>query len=168
MGGRARSQHPGRGSAPSTAYMAQRTTDMLPLAHWRTGFQALVAGLGVDFDHRQQNDRSTWPRMRALFTAAFAQHSASHWAEVFGGTDACVTPVESLTSAVANPHVAARGSVIVQGGHIQPGVAPRFSRTRTSPGGQPPQPGEHTAEILRDFGVSGAASLLETAAAVQA
>lgn len=141
---------------------------MLPLAHWRTGFQALVAGLGVDFDHRQQNDRSTWPRMRALFTAAFAQHSASHWAEVFGGTDACVTPVESLTSAVANPHVAARGSVIVQGGHIQPGVAPRFSRTRTSPGGQPPQPGEHTAEILRDFGVSGAASLLETAAAVQA
>ena len=34
--------------------------------------------------------------LRATFTEAFAAHDRDHWAKVFDGTDACVTPVLSF------------------------------------------------------------------------
>ncbi len=130
-------------------------------------YRELIAGLGLDLDPRTQNDRSTWPRMRELFTTTFGEKPLKHWVTIFEGTDACVTPVESLRSAAAHPHVSERGSVVERDGVIQPGCAPRFSKTPTSPGARPPRPGAHTAEVLREFAVSGAESLLERSAAVQ-
>ena len=37
-----------------------------------------------------------WPELRAMLTEAFAAHDRDHWAKVFAGTDACVTPVLSF------------------------------------------------------------------------
>ncbi|KFH48581.1 Isopenicillin N epimerase component-like protein [Hapsidospora chrysogenum ATCC 11550] len=57
-------------------------------------YEVLVRGLGLDkTDLPPREDRANWPRLRALFEAKFAERTRSEWAEVFDGTDACVTPV---------------------------------------------------------------------------
>jgi alpha-methylacyl-CoA racemase len=89
--------------------------------------------------------------MRHVLADAFAAHTLDHWVEVFSQTDACVSPVVSLTDALEHPHVAARRTVIRRDGVLRPGLAPRFSRTETTLDRPPPRPGEHTAEVLRDF-----------------
>jgi len=52
-----------------------------------------------------------------------------HWEKVFGGTDACVTPVLTFAEATQHPHLTARGIFIELDGVQQPAPAPRFSRT---------------------------------------
>lgn len=128
-------------------------------------YRALLAGLDVDLDPAEQNDRSTWPRMREMFAAAFASNTAEYWTQRFAGSDSCVAPVASMTSALQHPQIAARGSIIEKDGIMQPGCAPRFSRTATIPGGTPPRPGQHTRDVLRDFGVTHVEKLLRLGAA---
>ena len=41
-------------------------------------------------------DQDQWPQMRELVSRRFKERSRSEWAEVFHGTDACVTPVLEL------------------------------------------------------------------------
>lgn len=128
-------------------------------------YRALLAGLDVDLDPAEQNDRSTWPRMREMFAAAFASNTAEYWTQRFAGSDSCVAPVASMTSALQHPQIAARGSIIEKDGIMQPGCAPRFSRTATIPGGTPPRPRQHTRDVLRDFGVTHVEKLLRLGAA---
>lgn len=115
-------------------------------------YRALIEGLQVKLNPERQNDRTTWPAMRRMLADAFASRPLGHWVEVFSHTDACVAPVASLQSALEHPQVAARQSVVWHHGVMQPGLAPRFSRTKTTIGGRPPTPGEHTLEVLREFG----------------
>lgn len=101
-----------------------------------------------------QFDRARWPQLRARIAAAFATRTRQEWVDRFAGTDACVAPVLSFAEAARHPHLAARGTVQRRGGVSQPAAAPRFSATPTAPGGPPPVPGQHTREVLEDWGVS--------------
>ncbi len=93
-------------------------------------YAALLAGLGLDGEELpDQNDPSGWPSLRARFTEVFASRSRDEWAEVFAGTDACVTPVLAFGEVPAHPHLAARGTIIERDGVPQAAPAPRFSRT---------------------------------------
>lgn len=93
-------------------------------------YAALIDGLGLrEAVLPRQWDRSGWPRLREMFSRAFASHERDHWAEVFTGSDACVAPVLSLTEAPSNPHLRSRGSYFDRDGHPEPAPAPRFSRT---------------------------------------
>jgi len=89
-------------------------------------YAQLVAGLGLSGLPGQYED---WPATRAAFTAAFRSRTRDEWAQVFAGTDACVTPVLSLAEAPGAEHVAARGTLQVAGRAVRPAPAPRFSRT---------------------------------------
>ena len=51
-------------------------------------------------------------------------------------------------------NVKARGTFIEVEGIPQPGPAPRFSRTKPVVKRPPPHVGQHTDEVLRDWGVS--------------
>jgi alpha-methylacyl-CoA racemase len=51
-----------------------------------------------------QHDPRTWTDMRAKLTDIFASRTRDEWADVFRGTDACVSPVLSLTEAPDNAH----------------------------------------------------------------
>ena len=114
----------------------------------------LLAGLGIDPDaHGGQLDVARWPEQRARIAAVFATRTRDEWAEAFGRTDACVTPVLGLTEAPQHPHLAARGTFAEIGGVTQPAPAPRFSRTRPDLPAPPPDPGRDTAAVLRDWGV---------------
>ena len=44
-----------------------------------------------------REDRACWTALRELFTTTFKTRTRKEWEEVFDGTDACVTPVLSVT-----------------------------------------------------------------------
>ena len=84
----------------------------------------LLSGLGIS-EIADQWSRKDWSAMRGQIAARFAEKSRDHWAGVFAGTDACVTPVLSIDEAAANPHMLARGIFGPDG----PQAAPRLSGT---------------------------------------
>jgi alpha-methylacyl-CoA racemase len=102
-------------------------------------FAELLAGLGLSADEVPgQLDIGSYPRMFEVFTARFAGKTRDEWSEIFDGTDACVTPVLTWSEAAADPHLAARSTVISANGVDQAAPAPRFSRTAAGPVGPPP------------------------------
>jgi alpha-methylacyl-CoA racemase len=116
-------------------------------------YRRLVEQLELDVDPDRQHDRSTWPRLRELLRERFAQRTRDEWASVFEGTDACVAPVLSLGEASSHPHLAARGSISVRHGILQPAPAPRFSATPTGAPAAAPAVGADTVAVLRDWEV---------------
>ena len=73
-------------------------------------YAQLLAGLGLDPAALPgQFDRDRWPELRAALTDAIAARTRDEWAEVFDGTDACVTPVLSWAEATSHPHMAGAG-----------------------------------------------------------
>lgn len=98
-----------------------------------------------------QHDRAGWPTVRARLAEAFLSRPRSHWENVFGSVDACVTPVLTFDEASGHEHVVARGIVENMGGIVQPTPAPRFSRTETGTPGRPPSHPVDAAAILSDW-----------------
>ena len=116
-------------------------------------YAALLDGLGLDpADLPPQMDRTRWPLLRARLAAAFAARTRAEWTEIFESRDACVTPVLSLPEAALHPHNTERGVFTRRDGALQAAPAPRFSRTSPLMTRPPPVPGEHTDEVLAEFG----------------
>ena len=101
-----------------------------------------------------RNDKSKWHELRARFASVFANRTRDEWVEIFSGTDACVTPVLSVDEAMREPHIRRRGVYAKLGDVTQPAPAPRFSRTPSQLLAPPPEPGEHTRDVLLDWGFS--------------
>jgi alpha-methylacyl-CoA racemase len=100
-------------------------------------YAAFLAGLGLSgADLPAQYDRAGWPRLRERFASIIVGRTRDEWAEVFAGTDACVTPVLSLDEAPSHPHNLARETFVRDAGTgaWAPAIAPRLSRT---PGSRP-------------------------------
>ena len=74
------------------------------------------------------------------------------WCRLLEGTDTCFAPVLGMDEAPLHPHNAHRKTFVDVDGIVQPAPAPRFSRTPGSVGLPPPHPGQHTAEVLADWG----------------
>ncbi len=117
-------------------------------------YRELLDRLGLDEDPAGQLDRAGWPALRERIAATFAGRTQAEWTEVFAGSDACVAPVLSLREAAGHPHLRARGTIVTRDGVMQPAPAPRFSATPAELAGGPPKPGQHTDEVLRDWGVA--------------
>jgi alpha-methylacyl-CoA racemase len=112
-------------------------------------YTRLLEGLGLDpEDLPDRDDPGEWPALRERLRAAFAGRTRDEWAEIFAGTDACVTPVLRFDEVAGHPHAAARGSVIEVDGVPQAAPAPRFSRSRTAPPAAPPREPEDLAGAL--------------------
>ena len=67
-------------------------------------------------------------------------------------TDVCFAPVLRMDEAARHPHNVERGTFVEVGGVTQPAPAPRFSRTPATIDRPPAHDGEHTAEVLREWG----------------
>jgi alpha-methylacyl-CoA racemase len=80
---------------------------------------------GAEWDRREP---ARWPAQRNALAAIFATQSRSHWERLFDGSDACVTPVLSLSEAANHPHIVAERAYLGSGPD-EVNVAPRFSRT---------------------------------------
>jgi len=101
-----------------------------------------------------QHDKPRWSELRAKLTEVFKQKTRDEWCRIMEGSDVCFAPVLSLTEAPAHPHNRARGTFVEVEGVVQPGPAPRFSRTPGRVSRPPARAGEHTEEALRDWGFS--------------
>ncbi len=143
-------------------------------------FAALLDGLDLDPAlAADQHDPARWPALRHALAERFAARPRDVWAERFAGTDACVTPVLSLTEAPEHPHHRARGTFAVGlGGPVpagaqgwpMPAPAPRLSRTPGEVGADAPPPGADTVEVLTEAGLDVATigALLASGAAAEA
>ncbi len=99
-----------------------------------------------------QMDRAGWDTLRDRYTALFKTKTRAEWDEILRGTDACYAPVLTMTEAAQDEHMLARKTIVEIDGVAQPAPAPRFSRTPGEISRPAPWPGEHTDEVLGDWG----------------
>jgi alpha-methylacyl-CoA racemase len=104
-------------------------------------------------EFRDRWDPQSWPRLRERLRERFRARSRDQWCALLEGTNACVAPVLDMDEAPQHPHNRARGTFVVEEGAAQPAPAPRFSRTAPGIQRPPAKPGEHSVEILREWGI---------------
>ncbi len=115
----------------------------------------LLRTLGLDpATMPPQMDRAHWPAVSEQLAALFRQKTRDEWCALMEGTDICFAPVLNFQEAASHPHNQARGSFVEVDGIVQPGPAPRFSRTPSSVKFGPPAFGAHTDEVLARWGFS--------------
>ncbi|MBO9354764.1 hypothetical protein GG851_12260 [Bordetella petrii] len=68
-----------------------------------------------------------WPIIRARLEAAFRGRTRDEWAAMLESTDACVTPVLSMTEAPRHPHNVWRNGFSSWEGTPVPAPAPRYT-----------------------------------------
>jgi alpha-methylacyl-CoA racemase len=116
------------GSAPF--YRTYETADGLYVAVGAVEdrfYSALVAGLdlaGTDLPDRWNRDH--WTELGATFAQRFRMRTRAGWDAVFGGSDACVTPVLGLHEAAHDAHLRSRETFVAESPF--PTSAPRFAR----------------------------------------
>lgn len=118
-------------------------------------YQALLRGLGLDpAEVPDRADRSQWPQLRHVLTDAFRSRTRDEWSKVFQEVDGCVSPILSLDEVATHPHHAARQALTSIAGVLQPSPAPRMSATPGEIQGPPATPGQHSREVLADWGIA--------------
>ncbi len=115
-----------------------------------------LTGLYSDAEFSRQMDKSAWPHLKQRLTELFATKSRDEWCALMETTDVCFAPVLTMTEAAQHPHNVERGTFVEVAGTMQPAPAPRFSRTAAEISMPPAHPGQHTVEILRDWGFGAA------------
>lgn len=72
-------------------------------------YTAFVSGLRLDETELPNRfDPEEWPGLASIFSEIFASEDREHWQEVFNGTDACVTPVLTMSEVKTHPQNQAR------------------------------------------------------------
>lgn len=93
------------GGAPF--YRAYRTSDdrfMAVGALEPVFYTSFVTGLGfVEHELPNRFDPENWSDLTTIFADTFASEDGAHWQGVFDGTDACVTPILSMSEAPLHP-----------------------------------------------------------------
>lgn len=118
-------------------------------------YEQLIDRLGLDpVIFGRQMDRGEWPALKQRLAAIFKTRTRDEWCTALEGTDVCFSPVLSLAEAPAHHHNKARGTFVDVAGNVQPGPAPRFSRTQPDAPQPPPRPGQNSDDSLIDWGLT--------------
>lgn len=91
-------------------------------------YTLLLRLLEVDID-TPQYARASWPAAKVKIAQRIRTRTRSEWTRLLEGTDVCFAPVLDLDEAPEHPHMRARGIYVEVAGELQPGPAPRFSRS---------------------------------------
>ena len=110
-----------------------------------------LTGLEAE-DLPYQHDKGEWPALKVRLAGIFKTKTRDAWCEVMEGTDVCFAPVLSLAEAPQHPHNVHRGTFVELNGVVQPAPAPRFSGTPATVARPPAHAGQHTDEVLADWG----------------
>lgn len=102
----------------------------------------------------RQDDPALWPRQKAALCAVFRQRTRAEWVSAFAETDACFSPVLTMSEALEDAHNRDRGSFVDVGGFVQPAPAPRYSATPCAMPFPAPVPGADNG-CLPDAGSAG-------------
>jgi alpha-methylacyl-CoA racemase len=112
-----------------------------------------IAGIS-DPAFNAQMDSRKWPELKIKCTALFKTKTRQQWCDLMEGTDICFAPVLDMAEAPEHPHNQARANFTDIEGILQPAPAPRFSRTAAEISRPPAVSGQHSAEILHDWGIN--------------
>jgi alpha-methylacyl-CoA racemase len=112
-----------------------------------------LTGLADDLEFAQQMDRTLWPVLKGRLETLFHTRTRDEWCALMEGTDVCFAPVLTMTEAARHPHNVARGTIVEVDGVAQPAPTPRFSRTAADQPTAPAHAGQHTREVLADWGL---------------
>jgi alpha-methylacyl-CoA racemase len=104
---------------------------------------------------QNQFDRANWPVLSEKIAAIFKSKTRGEWTAIMEGTDVCFAPVLSWEEAAQHPHNVARQTFVEVEGVTQPAPSPRFSKTPGTIRSVAPKPGQHSQDILADWGISG-------------
>ncbi len=113
-----------------------------------------LTGLSDDPEFALQMDPNLWPVLKGRLEKLFHTKTRDEWCALMEGTDACFAPVLTMSEAAEHPHNVARQTFIDVAGTRQPAPAPRFSRTRPEVVRPPAHAGQHTREVLLDWGMA--------------
>jgi alpha-methylacyl-CoA racemase len=129
-----------------------------------------LTGLEGDEQFARQMDRERWPGLKVRLAEIMRTKTRDEWCEVMEHTDVCFAPVLRMDEAARHPHNVERGTFVEVFGAMQPAPAPRFSRSVPSIDRPPAHDGQHTREVLAEWGVDDAriGALLESGAVKQA
>lgn len=118
-------------------------------------YTALLKGLEIDPESLPHKlDTKKWPEMIERFAAIFKTKTRDEWFSIFDGKDACVHPVLELDEVSENEHIKERGVLVSIDGMIQPGPAPKLSRTPGKADTPSGMRGAGTREVLSETGYS--------------
>jgi alpha-methylacyl-CoA racemase len=113
-----------------------------------------LTGLDGDEQFARQHDQALWPELKQRLAKVIRTRTRDEWCAVLEHTDVCFAPVLRLDEAAAHPHNVARGTFVEAFGATQPAPAPRFSRTSPELTAPPAYDGQHTRDVLADWGVA--------------
>jgi alpha-methylacyl-CoA racemase len=105
---------------------------------------------GEELPHQQ--DRTQWDALKARLTEIFKSKTRDEWCALMEGTDVCFAPVLSIREAPSHPHNVARQTFVERNGVVQPAPSPRFSKTPGAIQRPPAFAGQHTDEVLGEWG----------------
>lgn len=118
-------------------------------------WRIFLARIGLDPDTvPDRDDPAQQPALQQLVADVLRGRPRDEWMTIFADSDACVTPVLSLTEATRHPHNQAREVFTEAFGVVQPAPAPRLDRTPGAIAGPPPRPGEGGRAALLDWGLA--------------
>jgi alpha-methylacyl-CoA racemase len=112
-----------------------------------------LLGLSPEEFGEQMNPK-IWAAQKAKIKALFLTKTQQQWCDLLQQSDICFAPVLRFAEAPDHPHAKARNAFIEIDGVVQPAPAPRFSATPCEISASPAQRGEHTTEVLSEWGYS--------------
>ena len=113
-----------------------------------------ITGLEGDAEFAQQMDKSKWPALKERLRAVMKSKTRDEWCALMEHTDVCFAPVLTMAEAAQHPHNVERGTFIEVAGITHPRPAPRFSRTEPVVVSAPAHAGQHSREVLADWGIT--------------
>lgn len=105
-------------------------------------------------DFGEQMNPKRWAEQKIKIKALFLTKTQQQWCELLQQSDICFAPVLRFAEAPDHPHARARKAFIEIDGVVQPAPAPRFSATPCEIPVSPARRGEHTTEVLSEWGYS--------------
>lgn len=118
-------------------------------------YALLLEKAGIkDEQFTKQMSKSDWPELKQKLAAIIKQKTRDEWCDVMEGTDVCFAPVLTMDEAPSHPHNVERETFVSVEGVVQPAPAPRFSKTPGAIQAPPPKRGEHSEEVLKEWGIS--------------
>ena len=105
----------------------------------------------------KQMDRSAWPDLKERFARGVpaprpATSGASSWSTPTCASPRCCRSARRRSTRTTSP----AGTFVERDGVVQPAPAPRFSRTQAEIQRPPSYAGQHTDEVLADWGIDAA------------
>ena len=113
-----------------------------------------LTGLEGDPEFARQHDQSMWPALKERLAAVMRTKTRDEWCQLMEHTDVCFAPVLRMDEAARHPHNVERSTFVDAFGLTQPAPAPRFSRTEPVLDIPPAHDGQHTVEVLSQWGVA--------------